>query len=626
MWSDIETSEDLLGYTIHAGLLKQVIMNDKNLPATIGLYGDWGSGKSSILKILKEQIENADDSKDNSVVIYFDGWSFESFDDAKMALIQGIVDKLEDNKQIKANITNAVKKVKESIFSMRTLMWTLRYFATPIALGIMSGGVVTIPNLLSLFGSFKGKEKELADKLTGDDAETFLKETFSNHIDAKQFSAVRDFKKDFEELIEATGKDCVVVLIDDLDRCLPEHIIENLEAIKLFLNVKKTVFVIAADQDIVSGAIKKQYEGMINLSSRNSQTGRSIGEEYLDKFIQIPYSIPKLSNQEVKTYVTLLFCKSMLKDEDFKTIYEDYQKFISEQKFENYGWDNIKNMQGVVNNLQLQHIVTFMSHCTSTLSSSLHRNPRLIKRFLNAFELRNQLLSQFGNDDEKKSFLLLKLMLLETSHSNLFTKLYNWSLKSKGHPQEIKELEEQAKNNEIDKTEYDDWVNDDVNNLLTMEPMFSSFDLRELYWVSRDKLLDGMGGVSGISKKVRSLFDAICSFRSENILERKCESDVKSLSESDLESFYDLLDSKLFADPTEKIGYTIYYYIIKTGVGKAYPHFIETFSKVGDKAPISISNDMRRLLEMRNNDRKLEEMIKRNKPLAKLVWKQNQKN
>ncbi len=47
MWSDKETSKDLLGYTVHAELLKGVVTNDKNLPITVGLYGDWGAGKST---------------------------------------------------------------------------------------------------------------------------------------------------------------------------------------------------------------------------------------------------------------------------------------------------------------------------------------------------------------------------------------------------------------------------------------------------------------------------------------------------------------------------------------------------------------------------------------------------
>lgn len=116
MWSDIETSKDLLGYSIHASLLKDVITNPKNLPITVGLYGDWGSGKSSILKILQEQLEKDDDT----VVVYFDGWSFENFDDAKMALIQGIVDALESNEKFFA-------KVKDDLSTLYSALLKLRY-------------------------------------------------------------------------------------------------------------------------------------------------------------------------------------------------------------------------------------------------------------------------------------------------------------------------------------------------------------------------------------------------------------------------------------------------------------------------------------------------------------------
>lgn len=119
MWSDIETSKDLLGYSIHASLLKDVVTNPKNLPITVGLYGDWGSGKSSILKILQEQLEN----DDNTVVVYFDGWSFESFDDAKMSLIQGIVDALENNEKffakVKDDTEGAFNAVKEALRDLK---------------------------------------------------------------------------------------------------------------------------------------------------------------------------------------------------------------------------------------------------------------------------------------------------------------------------------------------------------------------------------------------------------------------------------------------------------------------------------------------------------------------------
>jgi hypothetical protein len=631
MWSDIETSQDLLGYTVHANLLKKVIMDNRNLPVTIGLYGDWGSGKSSILKILQEKIEKEDDSKDSSIVIYFDGWNFESFEDAKLSLIQGIVDKLESDKSLSANIKDSVKKVKDSIFSMKTLMWTLRNAVAPLAFAAVTGGITTIPSILTLFGSFKGKEKDLVDKLTGEGAEKFLKEALRSHIEANQFSAVHEFRGDFEKLINDTGKERVIVLVDDLDRCLPEHIIDSLEAIKLFLNVEKTAFVIAADEDIVSGAISKQYKDMINLSNRrstdnsNDMLGRSLGSDYLDKFIQIPYSIPKLSNQEVETYVTLLFCESMMEKKDFNVIYEDYHKFIVEHKFEGYGWDNVKDMNGVKENLPLRSIITFMSRCTSSLSNSLHRNPRQIKRFLNAFELRNQLLRQSGNTEMVNAFVLLKLMLLQTSHSNLFKELSQWSIEQKGHPIEIEELEKEAKKGSIDKEKFKDWCYDDVLNLLTLEPMFSNFDLRDIYWVSRDQLIDGMGGVAMIHRKVRVLFESMYE-KSDNIIQNKCNTDVKELNNDELESFYELLDDKMLTAADKKEGYIVYFYLVQCGITNSYDHFLNTFSRVSEIAPFSISNYMQQLLRSHGNDKRLADLIKTNKKLTKLVWSKKNEN
>lgn len=111
MWSDIETSEDLLGYSVHASLLKEIVCNEKNLPLTIGLYGDWGSGKSSILIILEEQLKKDDDF----VVVYFDGWSFERFDDAKMALIQGIIDALEKEKKFFAKVGDKTSDARNAL-------------------------------------------------------------------------------------------------------------------------------------------------------------------------------------------------------------------------------------------------------------------------------------------------------------------------------------------------------------------------------------------------------------------------------------------------------------------------------------------------------------------------------
>lgn len=630
MWSDIETSKDLLGYTVHAELLKKIIMEPSNLPVTIGLYGDWGCGKSSTLKILQEKIEKDADSKENTIVVYFDGWSFESFDDAKMALIQGIVEKLESNTSIKKECIGAVrqlaKTVKEEIFSMRTLLWSVKNIVAPAALTYATGGLTILPSLLSFFESYNSdeKKKELADALTGKDAETFLKKALNTHINADQFSAVREFRESFCELIEATGKERIVILIDDLDRCLPQHIIDNLEAIKLFLNVEKTAFIIAADQNIVSNAIMRQYGEKLGIQKRG-ESARSIGEDYMDKFIHIPYTIPKLSDQEVESYVTLLLCESVLSQSDFQTIHNDFQKYIIEHKFEGYGWNNIKEMQGVKENKDLAGIVAFMAHCTTSISHSLYRNPRLIKRFLNAFEIRFQLLQLSGNLSETNKYLLLKLMLLEISHSNLFGQLNRWTIESKGFSPEIKELEQQAAIDKIDVENYKDWNSKDVKELLTMEPFFSSCDLREIYWVSRDKLIDGMGGTTLIPERIKKLLKIIYSADTDTTIKERCE-DVKVLNGADLDSFFEILDGKLLTDSEETKPYRVYYYLIELEIDGAYNRFIETFSRVSEKAPFSISNYLKRLLNKFNNDKILLELIHKNNSLTRIMFSNVKKN
>ena len=630
MWSDIETSKDLLGYTVHAELLKKIIMEPSNLPVTIGLYGDWGCGKSSTLKILQEKIEKDADSKENTIVVYFDGWSFESFDDAKMALIQGIVEKLESNTSITKECIGAVrqlaKTVKEKIFSMRTLLWSVKNIVAPAALTYTTGGLTILPSLLSFFESYNSdeKKKELADALTGKDAETFLKKALNTHINADQFSAVREFRESFCELIEATGKERIVILIDDLDRCLPQHIIDNLEAIKLFLNVEKTAFIIAADQNIVSNAIMRQYGEKLGIQKRG-ESERSIGEDYMDKFIHIPYTIPKLSDQEVESYVTLLLCESVLSQSDFQTIHNDFQKYIIEHKFEGYGWNNIKEMQGVKENKDLAGIVAFMAHCTTSISHSLYRNPRLIKRFLNAFEIRFQLLQLSGNLSETNKYLLLKLMLLEISHSNLFGQLNRWTIESKGFSPEIKELEQQAAIDKIDVENYKDWNSKDVKELLTMEPFFSSCDLREIYWVSRDKLIDGMGGTTLIPERIKKLLKIIYSADTDTTIKERCE-DVKVLNGADLDSFFEMLDGKMLTDSEETTPYKVYYYLIELEIDGAYNRFIKTFSRIAEKAPFSISNYLKKLLDKFNNDKVLLELINKNNKLTRITFPKATKN
>ena len=174
MWSDKETSKDLLGFNVHASLLKSVVTNEKNLPITIGLYGDWGSGKSSVLEILKEQLKDDEET----VVVYFDGWTFESFDDAKIALIQGIVDELEKNKKFLSKVGDGLSdlkddfvKLKDSINWMRLLKATAKMVVPTIA-AFSTGGASIIPTIAL---ALKDNQNSLNSIIEDGRLEEFLK-------------------------------------------------------------------------------------------------------------------------------------------------------------------------------------------------------------------------------------------------------------------------------------------------------------------------------------------------------------------------------------------------------------------------------------------------------------------
>lgn len=621
MWSDKETTEDLLGYTVHASLLKSVVTNDKNLPITVGLYGDWGSGKSSILKILEEELKNDNDT----VVVYFDGWSFESFDDAKMALFQGIIDALEKDERFFAKVGDkatetykalkkAFAKLKKSISWMRVLKFSVKT-VVPVATAATTGGAsLIIPMLLS---AFKDHQEDLGELLTGDKAEQFLKDTLNAEDEEKKYEVVREFRKDFEDLIDKSKLGKIVVLIDDLDRCLPRHIIENLEAIKLFLNVPKTAFVIAADSYIVTNAIKSEYRDIIDAASDERP---QLGNSYLEKFIQLPYKIPALSPKEVETYVTLLFCQSILDNTPFKKVREDFATFTKENKFDRYGWSNIQKLLNREIPTGLGETIGFVTRFSTIIGNSLKWNPRLIKRFLNAYEMRSSLLEQSGITDMKFKFALLKLMLIEQKHEDQFKQLNSWVMSNPSTPPELRVIEEYADGKSKDLGEHQDWNSPDLMKLVSETPKFSEVDMKELFWVSRDIIVEQMSGLSLVSTRIRSVFNHAYNASTDTVRENVCKNEIAELSSNDLEELYDLIDSKILTEPTDKEGYSLYYFCIMHEIERAYIRMLSTLGRIDtSKIPYPLGNKFKAILEKYNNDKKLMELLEKNKRLMRSI-------
>lgn len=293
MWADNETSEDLLGFKVHADLLIDVINDESVLPTTIGVFGDWGSGKSSILQIIKNEIDKEENG--DSLCIYFNGWTFEGYDDAKAALLNAILKELEDNKKLSSAVIGTVKekakKLRKSIDWMRGAGMVLKNVALPAVSAYFTGGISLAPFALQKIAELGIDSPEnLISKLQSTEGEEIFKSLTKREEKEEQTNSVSEFRKDFSDFLEATKFKKLVVIIDDLDRCTPDRIIENLEAIKLFLNVDKTAFIIGADPRIVRYAIEHKYKTeKIENADDPGNRNKTIVKDYLEKLIQIPY-------------------------------------------------------------------------------------------------------------------------------------------------------------------------------------------------------------------------------------------------------------------------------------------------------------------------------------------------
>ena len=583
MWADNETSEDLLGFKVHADLLTNIIKDESILPITIGVFGDWGSGKSSVLQIVKEEFDNEDDT--DSLCIYFNGWTFEGYDDAKAALLNSILKELEDNKKISAElkitIKEKAKKLWKSVDWMRGAGMVMKNVALPAVSAYFTGGLSLVPFAIQKLTEWGDNPEQIIEKLQSDEGKeiykAFVKER--KEEDKNVTNAVSEFRDDFAELLEATNFKRLVVIIDDLDRCSPERIIENLEAIKLFLNVPKTAFIIGADPRIVKYAIEHKYKNNKEIEEDNNR----IVIDYLEKLIQLPYSLPRLSESEVETYISMLICKKEIGDAKFKNVLEEFKKYRLTNKYSAFGLSNFETILEAGEYGKVKDNVITIPSLVPLITNSLYGNPRQIKRFLNTYTLRKRL-AEVASLQGFNDAVLAKMMILEYSEPKLFKMLFEWQIIQDGVPKEITEIELLSKDkgiedviSEIKDSDFKEWSKPKIIKWFQIEPLLSGIDLRDYYWIARDKLENSITATSMIPPAVRKLYnellpESMTSTVTKSLLSEK----FQAFTDIEKEAFFNLLSSNLKRNPQQKRLYDIFNAMTEDKIESTVYHYIES--------------------------------------------------
>lgn len=409
--ADTPTTNDLLGYKRFTEPIVRRIVNatGKSTPLTIGVYGEWGSGKTSFLKMIDEALQKQDIHP-----VWFNAWRYDQEENLWSALIQTILDQARITGRWYRRVWVKLKIWRNSL-DLRSGSWEMAKWLVPLGIRIVVVGLILLivfgwassdieaflkqvgsqwfsssPFLLALFQvnvvrallgiiaflALKPDEliKLFNSKLGVDFSKFKRSANYRAHI-----AFLDEFSDEFKRIIKLVGNGKpLVVVIDDLDRCLPEKAIQVLEAIKLFLDVEGCVFLLAVDRDVVEKAIAVKYKDLLAMAKDTETSPRQLftllGENYFEKIVQLPFSLPPISDEQLRNFVTKVH-----PDDD----------------------------------VQL---------CASIFTESFPRNPRKVKRLLQTFLfLRDLDLVSNGGDKKKKiPSLIAKMVIIQ----NQFRRVY----------------------------------------------------------------------------------------------------------------------------------------------------------------------------------------------------------
>lgn len=547
--TDNETKVDLLNNEAIASTIIGLLRAKPDHPVTIGVHGDWGAGKSSVL----EMIEAGFSDQGDVLCLKFNGWRFQGFEDAKIALIEGIVTGLVEKRPALKQAAVAVKDV------FRRIDWLkVAKRAGGLAMTAFTG-IPTPEQIGAIVGSLEA--------LVADPAKLVTKENLSTAInEAKDLlkpgesknvpEEVEAFRKAFDQLLKDAGIKQLVVLIDDLDRCLPDTAIETLEAIRLFVFTAQTAFVVAADEAMIEYAVRKHFPDL-----PDSTGPRDYARNYLEKLIQVPFRIPALGETETRIYVTLLLTGAEVGEND-----ADYGKLITvareklKRPWTNGGLDAaaVKTALGKQAD-KANNALALSDQIGPILASGTKGNPRQIKRFLNTLLLRERTATARGFGDDIKLPVLAKLMLAERFLPRLFEQIaFVAAVHPQGLCEDLETLEkslaladgkasepkEQKATEPIsvsDNAVLTEWKSSEaVRDWARLLPKLSGLDLRPYLFVTKDKK-DYFGPVSvlgHLAAVVEKLFGGKMTVQSY-------ETELKQLVQPEAEKVFEAVRSKI---------------------------------------------------------------------------------
>jgi predicted KAP-like P-loop ATPase len=271
MINDSASAEDLLNFKRYVSPIIEILTNPKTeTPFTIGIFGPWGSGKSTLIEYLDLELGRSPYTE--FFRIKFNPWLYREEKNLIIPLLHTLQDTL---------ARSTTERIIESAKKIGTVLTRI---GAGLFLKTITANQITLEEL-------EKQEKAYLDKYQQAQSEIRTLRT--------QLQTVIDDLTNKGESDDYKAASRVVFFIDDLDRCEPDQIIALLEAIKLFLDLKYCFFVLALDEEVIHHAIQIKYNKFEFLNTRQSK----IGQQYLEKMIQLPLYLYPLSERDLEDYL-----------------------------------------------------------------------------------------------------------------------------------------------------------------------------------------------------------------------------------------------------------------------------------------------------------------------------------
>ncbi|HEY7777090.1 MAG TPA: P-loop NTPase fold protein [Nitrososphaeraceae archaeon] len=288
--TDDITNDPILDFNLYADAIVNIVRNSPP-KFTIGIFGDWGTGKSTLINTVDKILQLDKDL----IIIRLEAWRYKQEQFPLVSLLKSIAFALPAEKQFE------VLRQKLETSGINFLKKT--------------------PDILtSIISKYASEEDEISNEML----DTFKKELNSKiqliaelDRDTIYYDGLEEIKKEIRNLRLDNPAFRIIVFVDDLDKCSPKKAFEILELVRIFHDIEGFVYIIGISHDMI-----------IKLSNIENEKTSIEGEHYIKKLIQIPITLPRWSNQDIVNLINNLIKKGMIHDK-FKEVIEKNIDLIS---------------------------------------------------------------------------------------------------------------------------------------------------------------------------------------------------------------------------------------------------------------------------------------------------------